>query len=57
MTFKQNPFKYDKAYLKGQQTDLDFFSIAWQEHIDQSTSFTPNMLMLGKKIRLPTEIV
>lgn len=24
MTFKQNPFKYDKAYLK-EQTDLDFF--------------------------------
>lgn len=50
-----------KVYLKGQQTDWDLFlgclAGAYRSSTHQSTGFTPNMLMLGKEIRLPTEIV
>lgn len=50
-----------KVYLKGQQTDWDLFlgclAGAYRSSTHQSTGFTPNMLMLGKEIGLPTEIV
>lgn len=50
-----------KVYLKGQQTEWDLFlgclAGAYRSSTHQSTGFTPNMLMLGKEIRLPTEIV
>lgn len=50
-----------KVYLKGQQTAWDLFlgclAGAYRSSTHQSTGFTPNMLMLGKEIRLPTEIV
>lgn len=47
--------------LKRQQTDWDLFlgclEGAYKLSTHQSTGLTPNMLMLGKEIRLPTEIV
>lgn len=50
-----------KMILKGQQTDWDLFlgclAGAYRLSTHQSTGLTPNMLMLGKEIRLPTEIV
>jgi hypothetical protein len=50
-----------KAYLKGQQTDWDLYlgclAGAYRSSTHSSTGFTPNMLMLGKEVRIPTEII
>ena len=50
-----------KAYLKGEQTNWDLnlgcLAAAYRATPHDMTGFTPNLLMLGWKVRLPTELL
>jgi hypothetical protein len=50
-----------KAYLKGQEKDWDKFlgclAGAYRATVHESTGYTPNMLMLGREVRLPAQIM
>ena len=50
-----------KAYLKGEQTgwdrNLGCLAAAYRASMHESTGMTPNLLMLGREVRLPSEIV
>ena len=50
-----------KAYLKGQQTDWDrnlgCLAAAYRSSQHESTGITHNLLMLGREVRLPAEIM
>ena len=50
-----------KAYLKTEQTDWDLhlgcLAAAYRATPHESTGLTPNMLMLGREVRLPAEIM
>jgi len=49
-----------RAYLKGEQTDWDLnlgcLASAYRSTPQESTGFTPNLLMLGREVRIPAEI-
>ena len=50
-----------RAYLRGEQQDWDLYlgclAAAYRSTPNESTGFTPNMLMLGHEVRQPTEII
>lgn len=50
-----------RAYLKGEQTDWDInlgcLAAAYRTTPQESTGLTPNLLMLGKEVRLPAELM
>ena len=50
-----------KAYLKGEQTDWDLnlgcLAGAYRATVNPSTGCTPNLLMMGREVRLPSEIM
>ncbi len=50
-----------RAYLKTEQTDWDMnlgcLAAAYRSTPNESTKLTPNLLMLGREVRLPAEIV
>ena len=50
-----------KAYLRGEQTDWDRYlgclAGAYRATIQESTGLTPNLLMLGREVRLPAEVM
>ncbi|CAC5378746.1 unnamed protein product [Mytilus coruscus] len=50
-----------RAYLKGEQTDWDInlgcLAAAYRATPHESTGLTPNLLMLGKEVRLPAELM
>ncbi len=50
-----------RAYLKTEQTDWDMnlgcLAAAYRSTPNESTRLTPNLLMLGREVRLPAEIV
>ena len=50
-----------KAYLKGEQTNWDRYlgclAGAYRATIQESTGLTPNLLMLGREVRLPAEVM
>ena len=49
-----------KSYLCGEQTDWDLnlgcLAGAYRSTPNESTGLTPNLLMLGREIRLPLEV-
>ena len=50
-----------KAYLTGEQTDWDLhlgcLAAAYRATPHETTGLTPNLLMLGREVRLPAEII
>lgn len=50
-----------KSYLKGQQTDWDLnlgcLAAAYRASPHESSHLTPNMMMLGREVRLPIEVL
>ena len=50
-----------KAYLKGEQNEWDrnlgCLAGAYRATVHDSTGMTPNLLMLGREVRLPSEIM
>ena len=59
--FNKTLIRMIKAYLKGQQTDWDrnlgCLAAAYRSSQHESTGMTPNLLMLGREVRLPAEIM
>lgn len=50
-----------KSYIKGKQTDWDknlgCLALAYRSTPQESTKFTPNMIMLGKEVKLPLHVI
>ena len=50
-----------KAYIKDEQTDWDLYlgclAAAYRAMMQESTGLTPNLLMLGREVRLPAEVM
>ena len=59
--FNKTLIRMVKSYLKGQQEDWDrhlgCLAGAYRATVHESTGYTPNMLMLGREVRLPAEIM
>jgi transposase InsO family protein len=59
--FNKTLVRMIKAYLKGQEKDWDRFlgclAGAYRATVHESTGYTPNMLMLGREVRLPAQIL
>jgi transposase InsO family protein len=59
--FNKTLVRMIKAYLKGQEKDWDKFlgclAGAYRATVHESTGYTPNMLMLGREVRLPAQIM
>jgi hypothetical protein len=58
--FNRTLLRMIKAYLKGEQTDWDLhlgcLAGAYRATPQESTGLTPNLLMLGREVRLPAEL-
>jgi hypothetical protein len=50
-----------KAYIKDEQTDWDLYlgclAVAYRATMQESTELTPNLLMLGREVRLPGQLM
>ena len=59
--FNKTLVRMIKAYLKGQQRDWDLhlgcLAAAYRATPNESTGLTPNLLMLGREVRLPAELM
>lgn len=59
--FNKTLIRMIKAFLKGQQRDWDrnlgCLAAAYRSSRHESTGLTPNLLMLGREVRLPAEII
>ena len=59
--FNRTLIRMIKAYLKGEQTNWDrnlgCFAAAYRASQHESTGLTPNLLMLGREVRLPSEVM
>ena len=59
--FNKTLLQMIRAYLKGQQEEWDSnlgcLAAAYRATIHESTGATPNMLMLGREVRFPAEII
>lgn len=59
--FNRTLLKMIKAYLKGQQREWDqnlgCLAAAYRSSPHESTGLTPNLLMLGREVRLPAEVM
>ncbi|CAC5378745.1 unnamed protein product [Mytilus coruscus] len=59
--FNKTLWRMIRAYLKGEQTDWDInlgcLAAAYRATPHESTGLTPNLLMLGKEVRLPAELM
>ncbi len=59
--FNKTLIKMIKAYIKGDQESWDCqlgcLTAAYRASVHESTGYTPNMLMLGREVRLPGEFV
>ena len=59
--FNRTLLKMIKAYLRGEQRDWDLhlgcLSGAYRAIPNEAMRLTPNLLMMGKEVRLPTELV
>ena len=58
--FNRTLVRMIKAYLKGEQEDWDLnlgcLAAAFRATPSASSGFTPNMLMLGREVRIPAEL-
>ena len=59
--FNRTLVRMIKAYLKGQQREWDrnlgCLAAAYRATVHESTGLTPNLLMLGREVRLPAEVM
>lgn len=59
--FNRTLVRMIKAYLKGQQLDWDrrlgCLAAAYRATVNESTGLSPNLIMLGREVRLPAEIM
>ena len=59
--FNKTMIKMIKSYLRGEQTNWDLnlgcLTAAYRATPHESTGLTPNIMMLGREVRLPSEIV
>ena len=59
--FNRTLVRMIKAYLKGQQREWDrnlgCLAAAYRATPHESTGMTPNLLMLGREVRLPAEVI
>ena len=57
--FNKTLVRMIKAYLKGEQTDWDrhLGCLAYRATVQESTGLTPNLIMLGREVRLPAEVM
>ena len=59
--FNKTLVRMIKAYLKGQQREWDrnlgCLAAAYRASVHESTGMTPNLLMLGREVRLPAEVM
>jgi hypothetical protein len=59
--FNKTLIRMIKAYLKTEQTDWDLhlgcLAAAYRATPNESTGLTPNLLMLGREVRLPAELM
>jgi transposase InsO family protein len=59
--FNRTLLRMIKAFLKGQQTDWDLhlgcLAAAYRATPSATTGLTPNVIMLGREVRLPAELV
>lgn len=58
--FNRTLLQMIRSYVSGDQTDWDqnlaCLGTAYRASVHESTGFTPNMLMLGREVRLPGEV-
>ena len=58
--FNKTLVRMIKAYLRGQQTNWDLnlgcLASAYRSTVHASTGMTPNLLMLGREVRIPAEL-
>ena len=59
--FNRTLIKMIKSYIKEDKTEWDLYlgclGAAYRSSIHESTGLTPNLLMLGREVRLPSEII
>lgn len=59
--FNRTLLRMIKAYLRGEQKDWDLYlgclAGAYRSTPNESTKITPNLLMMGREVRLPAELV
>ena len=59
--FNRTLLKMIKSYIKDDRTDWDLYlgclGAAYRSSIHESTGISPNLLMLGREVRIPTEII
>lgn len=59
--FNKTMIRMIKSYIKGKQLDWDLnlgcLAAAYRATPQESTGLTPNLLMLGREVRLPAEIM
>ena len=59
--FNRTLLRMIKAYLRGEQKDWDLYlgclAGAYRATPNESTKLTPNLLMMGREVRLPAELV
>lgn len=59
--FNKTLWRMLRAYLKGEQTDWDLhlgcLAAAYRATPHESTGLTPNLVMLGREVRLPAELM
>ena len=55
--FNRTLVRMIKAYLKGEQTNWDKYLGCLAGTVQDSTGLTPNLLMLGREVRLPVEVM
>ena len=59
--YNRTLIKMIKSYIKEDKTEWDLYlgclGAAYRSSIHESTGLTPNLLMLGREVRLPSEII
>ena len=59
--FNRTMVRMIKCYLKGEQTNWDqnlgCIAAAYRASPHETTTLTPNLLMLGREVRLPVDLV
>ena len=59
--FNKTLVRMIKAYLKGQQEEWDRFlgclAGAYRATMNESTGYSPNLLMLGREVRMPAQLM
>ena len=59
--FNKTLVRMIRSYLKGQQREWDKYpdclAAAYRSSVHETTGFTPNMLMLGREVKMPSDVM